>query len=182
MTNLMPDRLKKLIFTCIAVCTAMISGYAQPKSTGLTFSLSGIGIIYEHTINEECFINADIKAEMGETFLMRQEYPGISASFSCNFIMKEWVSRGGETICAFAGPGISFGLSHDLDSEFGYSVGLKGRVGIECCFERDIAISVTLNPIIGSHLSLEDGIVNMKYYRNGLINAILPEIGIKYIF
>ena len=178
----MPDSLKKLIFTCIAVCTAMISGHAQPKSIGPAFSLSGFGVMYEHRLNKDCFVDVDLRAELGETFMMRRDIPGISASFSCNFIIKEWISRSGNTVSAFAGPGVSFGMSHDLDREFGYSVGLKGRIGVECCFERDIAISVTLNPVIGSHLSLEDGIVNMKYYRNGLINAILPEIGIKYMF
>jgi hypothetical protein len=53
---------------------------------------------------------------------------------------------------------------------------------VECSFERRIAISASLNPIIGSHLMIRDEYLEMTYFRNGLLNAILPEIGIKYTF
>ena len=64
----------------------------------------------------------------------------------------------------------------------GYFFGLKGRIGAECGFNRNISLSVTLNPVFGSHLILMEEHIEMKYYKNGLINTILPEIGIKYTF
>ena len=160
----------------------MVSGYAQPKAVGSTFSLSGIGIMYEHALNDDCFVDVDIKAEMGEVFMNKTDLPGVSASFSCNFIIRKWSSRYGTEIKAIAGPGVAVGIASDHYKDFGYYMGLKGRAGIECSFDRNIAVSVCLNPILGSHLSITDNMVQMKYYRNGLINAVLPEIGIKYMF
>ena len=178
----MPACLKRYLLLIIAIFSAMFYGYAQPKALGGTFSLSGLGIMYEHTLNDECFVDIDLRAEMGEVFMNKTDIPGVSASFSCNFIIRKWTSRYGTEIKAIAGPGIALGMAHDLGKDLGCFIGLKGRAGIECCFDRNIAVSVCVNPTLGSHLSISDNAVKMEYYRNGLINTILPEIGIKYMF
>ena len=174
--------LKRYITVCIAAIAAMTYGHAQSKSLGASYSISGLGINYEYNIYQECFINADIRAETLAVFMNRNNNPGISASLSCNFIIKEWKSRNDNSVSLFAGPGITIGMSDDFRKDLGYFFGLKGRIGAECRFDRHIAISVSLNPVIGSHLIVMEEHVEMKYYKNGLINAVLPEIGIKYIF
>ena len=88
----MHDALKRTVFIFIVACAAMSYGHAQPKTLGTTFSFSGIGLTYEHYLNDESFINADIKSEMLSYFIDRNRHPGISASVSCNFILKRWPS------------------------------------------------------------------------------------------
>lgn len=178
----MLEPVKRYLITCLVVLMAMAHAVAQPKSVGTTYSLSGIGIMYEHNLNGDCFIETDIRAEMGEVFRNATDIPGISASFSCNFVFKEWKSTNGSALCAFAGPGISAGIVNDLHKDRGYFFGIKGRVGLEGIFDRRVSISVSLNPIIGSHLIVREEYLEMAYYRNGLLNAILPEIGIKFLF
>lgn len=178
----MPAPLKRYIIVCMAVFMAIFQAVAQPKAAGVAFSLSGFSTMYEHNVGEDCFIDAELRTEMGEVFRNATDIPGLSASFSCNFIFKEWNSGNGNAVCAFAGPGIAAGITSDLHKDRGYFFGIKGRVGVECSFERRIAISASLNPIIGSHLMIRDEYLEMTYFRNGLLNAILPEIGIKYTF
>ncbi len=161
---------------------AILCCHAQPKAIGTSYSFSGLGITYEHHLGSDCFINADVRAEMAALFIDRKNDSGISASVSCNFIIKEWKSRNDNTISIFAGPGIALGLSQDLYKEMGYFFGLKGKIGTECRFDRNISISIALNPVLGSHVIIMDEHIEMKYFKNGLINTILPEIGIKYTF
>lgn len=178
----MRKALKRIIATCIIICVSIIYADAQSRSFGTTYSFGGIGINYEHELNGECFINAGIRAETASHFVDENRQIGMSAAFSCNFIIKEWTSRNGNMICAFAGPGATVGKSHDTNKDSGYFFGLKGRAGIECRFDRQISISLCLNPIIGSHMVIFDEHIEMNPYKLGLINTILPEIGINYIF
>lgn len=176
----MSDLIKRIMLSCIAACASVVVSHAQPKAVGGIFSFSGIGIIYEHALNESCFIEADIKAETGEFFMGRADVPGFSASFTSDFILKDWKSSDGNAVSIFAGPGISVGKSNDYKKGNGYFFGLKGRAGIECIFDRNISVSMSLNPVLGSHLILMGDHAELKYYRNGLMNIVMPEIGIRY--
>ena len=178
----MPDVLKRFIIACFLCCASILYADAQPKAVGASFSLSGIGITYEHVLKQDCFIKAEIRSELGEHFLNDERLPGASLSLVSNFILKDWKSRNGNTVHAFAGPGITAGISHDFRKDFGYFYGLKGIVGRECLFERKVSISLSLSPTIGMHMILRDEYLEMKYYRNGLISTVIPEIGVRYIF
>ena len=96
--------------------------------------------------------------------------------------MKRWTTRNGNSFNAFAGPGVIIGYAHDFLKDQGYLFGLKGRVGVECRFDRNVSISACITPVIGSHAMLREDYIEMRYYRNGLISTALPEIGIKYAF
>lgn len=174
--------LKRIAVLCLAVCASISYVDAQPRSIGTSYSFSALGISYEHTLNQDCFISADVKAEMGAYFMDSTRSPGVSASLSGNFIINRWTSRNGNTICAFAGPGISAGIAHEFRKDYGYFLGLKGRLGMECLFDRNVSVSICLTPILGMHMTIVDGHLEMRYYKRGLINAMIPEIGIKYLF
>lgn len=178
----MPVVSKRFIVLCIVVFAAMSLAYAQPKASGASFSISGAGIMYEHYIDNDCFINADLRAELLAVFMNRNNSPGISASVSCNFILKNWTTENYGTISIFAGPGVMLGMSPDFRKENGGFFGLKGKIGAECRFDRNITVSLSLNPVVGSHIIIKDEHIEMKNYRNGLLNAAIPEIAIKYSF
>ena len=178
----MRTALKRIIATCIIICVSILYADAQPRSFGTTYSFGGIGFGYEHELNQDCFINAGVRAETASNFMDSKRQIGMSASLSCNFIIKQWQSRNGNTISAFAGPGAIFGKSHDFNKDYGYFFGLKGRAGIECRFDRKISISLCFNPILGTHMVIFDEHIEMNPYKLGLADAVLPEIGINYMF
>lgn len=178
----MLSSLKRIAVLCLYVCASIYLADAQPKAAGTSYSFSSLGLTYEHTLNQECFISADIKIETGAFFIDRKHRPGASVSVTGNFIIDTWTSRNGNTISAFAGPGVAAGMSYDFRKGDGYFFGLKGRLGIECLFDRKVSLSICLAPVLGMHMMQVEEHLEMKYYRNGLINAIIPEIGIKYLF
>ena len=176
---------KFLHITAIIVILTLIGStaiHAQSRSIGTTYSFSSIGLVYEHGVNNDCFIELALKGEMGEVFAGRSRIPGISASFTWNYVLKEWKISEGETLEMFAGPGVSMGYAKDLKRDKGFDFGLKGRFGIEFLFERKAIISLSISPVIGSHVEFNGNAINIRSYNYGLLNSIMPEIGIKYRF
>lgn len=156
---------------------------AQPKSIGATFSFTGFAVSYEHELSgRNSFVEASVKAETSEMFLYRSEVPGISGSVTWNFPLKEWKSEEGNKLTFFAGPGLTAGCNNDYMQPYGVFFGLKGRIGVECNFARNFVISAFFSPTIGSHIEFFSDHLTMKYYRNGLIYSLVPEIGIKHRF
>lgn len=156
---------------------------AQPKSVGATFSFTGIGICYEHSLaKENSFVQVNLRAETPEVFIGRQNMPGCSASFTWNIILKELLSPDGNTIKVFAGPGAAIGWGHDFKERDGLFFGLKGSLGVECDFSRNVTLSASIAPVVGPHIVFHYDHLTMRYYRNGIQYALVPEIGIKYKF
>ncbi len=172
-----------LILCVILTCTSFLSeARAQSKSVGTSFSYAGIGAVYEHTTGKDSFAEIQLRTETAGIFGGTMFYPGISASFTWNMIFAEAQSRNGNRIIFFAGPGATAGFTGDMKSSWGLMAGLKGRVGGECTFRRNVSISVSISPIIGVHTSRRGTTINMLIYKTGLLHAIMPEIGIKYAF
>lgn len=156
---------------------------AQPKSFGATFSFTGFALSYEHQLSDMgSFIETSLKAEMSEVFLYRTGTPGISGSVTWNFPLKEWKSNEGNMMTLIAGPGLAVGYSNDYKLPHGAFFGLKGKIGIECNFARNVVISACFSPVIGSHILFYRDHLTMRHYRNGLIYSLVPDIGIKYRF
>lgn len=179
------DMLNIITRVCTVIimgCTSVSYAYAQPKSLGTSYSFSGMALSYEHYLTNDSFAEISLKGETGEMFMGRTEIPGVSASFTWNMKIYDWTSRNGNTVSIFAGPGLTAGWGEDLKKPSGGFIGLKGRVGGECSFNRKVIISVSVSPVIGTHAVLLEDSIRMTYYRNGLLGAVIPEIGIKYRF
>jgi hypothetical protein len=155
---------------------------SQSRSAGLTFGYGGQGLIYEHNIDSRNFADFQIRTETVQTFSSNRSNPGISASAGWNVIFAELSSRSGNKISFHAGPGISVGFADGRMAPAGLILGLRGRVGSECIFDRNLALSLSISPLIAGHLRIEDGMLNMRPYQNGLLNAIMPEVSLKYSF
>ena len=177
----MPTFLKIFL---ILLASGFFSGIisAQPKAVGASFSLSGIGLTYEHANDDQRFMEFSLKTELWEVLNDRTEVPGVTASFIWNLILKSWKSDEGNTLNVFAGTGISAGYANDYKQPSGCVLGLRGKIGIECCYMRKVKLSASLTPIIGTHIRREDSTLRMDYYESGIFNTIMPEIGIKYLF
>ncbi len=173
----------KRITLCTLLCTLFLSAlHAQPKSIGTTFSYAGVGVVYEHHTDDRSFAEIQLRMETSSVFADRKFEPGISGSFTWNMEFAETETRDGSRIIFFAGPGAAVGLTEDLFSRRGLMLGLKGRVGAECRFSRNITVSMGISPVIGVHIAFHEGMLNMLLYKTGLLYTIMPEIGIKYAF
>ena len=175
------------ILTCLisVLITGMTSicASAQPQSIGITSSFRGFSISYDHKLkNNDSFLEMSIMADTEEFFLFRSDHPGVSASVNWNIIFKQWLTSEGNTMSLYAGPGATIGYGKDFKTEDGLHFGLQGRLGIKCDYNKKISISACITPIIGSHMTFDDRYVSMKYFRNGIQYALVPEIGIKYRF
>ncbi len=175
-------RTLKIICT-ILTCTLFLDGlHAQPKSVGSSFSYAGTGIVYEHYIDAGSFAEVQLRAETSSIFTDRGNKPGVSAAFSWNMVFAEKDLADGSRITFFAGPGAAVGWGEDVKSRRGFMLGLKGRVGGECTFRRKVTLSLSVSPVIGVHIGVRDGMLNMLLYKTGLLYGIMPEVGVKYAF
>lgn len=169
-----------LVITMTALFLGEIS--AQSRSVGLTVSYAGTGIDFSFEIDDENFAEFQLRMETTEMFAYRSPYPGISASAVWNVVFSSSVSRNGNPIRFYAGPGISAGFSGDIASPPGMFFGLKGRIGGECSFARGVSISMNLSPMVGGLFNIKDSMVNMRLFKVGLLYGVMPEISVRYKF
>lgn len=157
--------------------------HAQSRSIGATFSIAGTGLEFVQTIDSRHSAQYQMRMETANMFLSTRGKAGISASAFWNTVISQIQSRNNNTIQFYAGPGICIGYSGDRKNHpTGMILGLKGRIGAECCFERGVTVSMSISPMLGGHFSRKDSMVNMRLYRLGLLYGIMPEVGIRHNF
>lgn len=155
---------------------------AQEMTIGATFSYAGTGISFQNNVNEDTFIEVQLRAETAHMFGSLCDNPGVTVSATWNMIFSELTSPDGNRVCFFAGPGIAAGFADDIHFHKGLVFGLKGRVGCECRFKRNITLSGCVSPVLGAHVIMKDGMPCMLFYKTGLMSVVMPEIGIRYNF
>ncbi len=171
--------------TMIAIAMMIFShgtSHAQRNTVGTSWSLSGIGMTYERITSEDTFAQIAVQVDLGETFIGRAVYPGLCSSFTWNIVFARIESPNAVPVEFFAGPGLAAGMSKDFNGPKGLFLGLKGRAGMQCIFERGVNISISLAPVLGIHMSKIGDSFITRTYRNGILQTILPEIGISYRF
>lgn len=156
--------------------------FAQDNSLGMSCSFSRISLCYERSIRPDTFIDLSLSAETGEILTARTDVPGISASFTWNTIFACRQLNDTDRIDFFAGPGVHLGWSQDFRKSTGVNFGLKGSLGIRFRFARQAEISLSVSPVIGTHMTFMKGSMKMEYYRYGLLATMMPEAGIRYRF
>ena len=175
-----------LAFFMFVFCGVM---NAQRNTFGTSWGLSEIGLSYGRVIKDDIFLLAGIHLETGETLAGRTKMPGAAASFTWNTIFARKESGNGNEIRFFAGPGAAVGYCKDIrikKTEQGLQgtyFGLKGRLGMEIVYDRNVNISICVAPVLGLHMARDmSGNLLARYYRYGLLQTIMPEIGISYRF
>ena len=173
---------KILVAVSTAFFLSMGAMNAQKKAAGCSFSLRGLGISYEHCLESDSFVTIDLDLDTDDYMWNRARIAGVSADFVWNKVFAEKTSSLGNKISFFAGPGAMMGYVTDFKDIPGFAFGLKGRIGVQCRFKRPIILSATLSPVLGSHLTYNEGELSMKLYRSGLMQLVVPELGVKYAF
>ncbi len=178
----MIGKVNRMIVTAAVLILSLGVSYAQTKAVGASFSIMGAGLSYEHYIETDEFISLDLYLDADDFMWLRADHPGASLSLSWNMVFAEKTSDYGNKVTFFAGPGIMAGYVTDLNNIPGAAFGLKGRLGMECRFKRPVTLSASFSPVIGCHITSSNADIRMRLYKSGLLQLIIPEIGIKYSF
>ena len=155
---------------------------AQPRSLGATFSYGGWGIAYEHAMKEGDMLEICLRSELSDHFTDMTRNPGVSVSFTYGITLKEWTSSSGIPMTLNAGPGAYIAWTEDFRQGTGSAFGLKGKICMEGCFERKVILTIGIAPVLGLHTRIMDDHISLTLFRNGLLFAIMPEIGLRYRF
>lgn len=172
----------KIFAVIIGLALSLSTMNAQPKALGLAFSFSGFGLSYEHNAESDNFLTVDLGIDTDDYMWSRSERFGGAVSLVWNMVFAERKSQYGNVVRFFAGPGVMAGYVTDLGDTAGTAFGMKGRIGMECRFQRSIVLSASLSPILGCHLTTKNDEIRMRLYKSGLLQTVIPEIGIKYAF
>lgn len=171
------------ILCLLAVCTIVLDvSYAQGKRIGVSFSYAGAGLDFAFDVDEENFAEFQLRMDTMEMFRISAALPGISASAFWNIIFAKLESRNGNSVRLYAGPGLSLGYTGDIQCRHGLIFGVRGRVGGECAFPRGISVAMNISPMVGGHFGMRDNMINMRLYKNGLLQILTPEVSIRYRF
>ena len=167
-----------LLMTFSAAKTA-----AQNNVVGTTWSLSGIGLVYERHIDEATFATVGLQTEMKDAVFGINPDLGFSASFTWNLVFATVNSRNDLEVKFYAGPGAAVGYGSDGRTNRDIFFGLKGRVGARCSFDRNIDLAVGVAPVLGLHRYVgQNKNAILKCYNNGILQTLMPEIVIAYRF
>lgn len=108
--------------------------------------------------------------------------PGYRAGYYMSFPL---ITKELSDDCRFAfeaGPGMTAGFVRDAKKDRGVMAGLSGIAAIDLIFKK-ITISCSAMAILGFHLDYRDSNTGiLELYHNGLKEAWMPEISIKYRF
>ena len=172
------------ILICVVLFTTsgkVLSG--QPKAGGISLSFNNLGVSFEQYETDGNVSEFSLHARFPEVFLGIKDILGCDVSYTWNLKIGEIESSEGNKVCFFAGPGAIVGWGQDYKTASGVYLGMKGRIGAECSYTRHkVTISAYIAPVLGAHVRKTEDSVKMDYYKNGLIYALVPEIGIKYRF
>ncbi len=158
--------------------------FAEGRNTvqndvGAIFALNRAGFIYSRTTSNDIFWNISLGIDYGSCILRQYVEPGVSATFSYNFIIRSWKHKNGSSYI-YAGPGVLLGYAHDKDKEYGFIGAVTGTFGYEYRFKLPLSISVGIVPTLGVHVGETDGRMLMELYNNGLAWSLGPQVNIKY--
>lgn len=179
-----------IALTAIAVMLSIYSN-AQPASVGVYNSLKGIGATLEIPHGESEFTSIVAFTEIYGIPTGRCDSPGFKARYSHNFIFKTYEQEA-TIFMLYAGPGVTAGYMRDfelgrridktltLTHNPGLMAALCGSLGCRFSFESRIALDLSFTADLGIHARQNEELhnIDVRMYRNGLMQAFYPELSI----
>ena len=151
---------------------------------GIFNSPKGFGISISNLSPHSSASTLVIYADLSDVIQGRNNYPGIKATYILAMTQKQHTYRDGTAGMLFAGPGVSAGYVRDHGRpEFGMMAALSASGGYLLKFNNGIDIILALSADLGIHISKgSDNSPHLGMYKNGLRQAIYPEIIIGFKF
>lgn len=170
------------MLTAFLAVIPFLCSKARNTSLGSQWSFKGIALTYSQKAEYGSFHELYLSADMTDLLSGNSRYPGVSAAFSWNIMLKEWELSDEGYIRAYAGPGAAIGWTTDKGSGYGVMMGILGKAGLEYISARKIALSVSISPVLGCHTVWNGNTLRLELYKYGLTYSLMPEVGIKYYF
>ena len=174
--------MKKTVVLIIACLCAMemlmaqdryvsVGGYFSPKACGISLTSYRPG----------SFSDIRLTADLEKVLLGQTAMPGIRADWHLNFILLQRAINQGLTANFYAGAGAMLGYVEDGKSGRGVTAALSGNIGVLFHFAGPLSVSVGFSGNVGAHITWSDKSGStMNWYRSGLKNILMPEVGIRY--
>lgn len=139
------------------------------------------------------FENIALYAEIYGIPTGRCSSPGVKLCYSHNVILKRMEFETAR-LSFYAGPGVSAGYLRDAEigkyegTDFtltrnpGFMAALSGTGGCHFNFCRNIALDLSFTAEIGIHVRRDEKVhsLNLNFYRNGLLQALYPQLSILF--
>lgn len=109
--------------------------------------------------------------------------PGYKVEYFLNYDFKSWQCSDGLKINFYSGPGAMAGFLRDIDNDWGFCAGLCGDTGFSFNFKSSFKISIGFSGSLAYHVSRKSvRTYSVNLYKNGILTAICPVVGIRYVF
>lgn len=156
---------------------------AQSSALGGELSIFRFGVNYTHK-TENILHSASVGLDLSGPILQRNRVPGFYGNYSCDFLLGEKTWKEAH-MYFYAGPGLDFGYGDDFRHPAGIFLGPMAEVRLDFASLRiPCRLSIVFRPTLALH-SYKDPIskdLKMGIYSEGLLNSLLPRIGVSYDF
>jgi len=187
--------LHRRLIVLLASLSLAAGANAQNHGIGLFSSPKGFGISYgqEGKKSPEFFTTTTLYADIYGLTADRTDHPGIKFNTSRLYYLD--IIEGSESSYIFyVGPGITAGYVHDFEKDYwedfytrltkkaGAILALSGTAGCRIAFNRAIMLDISFTIEAGMHLRNDDGSTKLSLYKNGLVQALYPQLTIFALF
>ncbi len=173
------------LFLAVSVFSNVLETEARPRSAGASFSFNGSGIVYNHNVGKQSFLEVSAVLDYPLVILSETHSPGIKARCIYNFCL----GNPSSDLVWFAGPGLAAGYAHDsgtglMNGPFKYGIiaGICANFGFEYSFDVPVSISLCISPVLASHFTSANNVVGMHLFTSGLLFSLTPQLNICYAF
>ncbi len=154
-------------------------GLSAQSYIGTNYSFYRSGATFGKAIDDDAFWEVGIGVEYGNSVLRQSRQVGGVATFTYNFIVKDWQHKDGGSSRLYAGPGVILGMVKA--EHYGMLMGLMANIGYEYEFDFPLVLGIGVLPTLGTHICNDSGEGTlMELYKNGLRWSFCPQISIKY--
>lgn len=154
------------------------------KDVGYTSSPKSFGVFYSTSNNNSRIANRiAINLDLFDVLNGQSEKPGVNIMYNMTKPFRDWELKSGTMVSFYAGPGVSIGYLKDFQKDFGWLMAVNGSCGFAFCFVKPVNIQLGIIGEFGIHYcgnNVKD--TDIGLYKQGILNAIMPEISVSYRF
>lgn len=173
---------------CLLLSCAEASAQRRIERAGIVNSPKGFGVSLGIAQNDRRIYNTlNLTTDLEGILNGTENTPGIKLSWLHENILRRGVIRDDVAYCFFVGGGFSAGYVKDhgaADRNHGAILGLAAETGIVFLFKDNIDIALGVTGEFGMQLRKDEtfGTMDLSWYENGVLKALIPQITLYYRF
>lgn len=179
----------RIIFT-LALILCSTGAFAQNRfvRAGIINSPKGFGVAAQLPTGSESILNSVyITADLEGVLEGVESLPGIKFTYLHQNVLKSGAIRDDVDYSLYIGGGFSGGFVRDFGSEnlnHGLMLGMAAGTGVLFTFRGNIDIAIDVTGEFGLHLREDEkySTLDLAWYENGVVKALIPQLIIYYKF